>query len=150
MKRVLILVCLIIFLLTGVFIIRGLVNNSEFNNLKKEVAAEFDYVKKMTLSNNGPHCTIDVYLDSDDYDFEKVEKVFIEIMHKVNEPSLRKYLIDTHNKRASGELAFLHISFREKGNNDEVLYKFNNYKDFQQWELESNSKLGQSPKQYMY
>jgi hypothetical protein len=149
-RKILMLVCLILFLLTGVLIIRGLVDSSEFRNLRKDISTEFDYVQRMTLSNYGPHCTIDVYLDSDDYDFEKVEKVFIEVMLKVNEPSLRKYLIDIHDKRGSGELAFLHISFREKGNDSDVLYKFNNYRDFRQWELESNLKKGQSSKQYMY
>lgn len=130
-----IILCLAIMLVFVFWVIRRKMIQNPFYQFKKSIMSEFTYVNKMEVGNYGPHCTVRVYVDEKYCEAETLEKVFIKVMTELSEDSNFQYLLERHNKFASGEMTFLNVYFY---NGEEELCRYTSYKDFEVWELESD------------
>ena len=130
-RRVLILASIILVLYV-IYVIK----NITLYKLEAEIKDEFDNVDCLEVWDSGPHCTVVVFVDKDS-DFEDIEPVFISMMLKLHEDDNFNYLRERHSRNATGELAFLQVSFYEEGTDDNRMFEFISYKyeDFQLWKL---------------
>ena len=136
-RRLLILLCTLL-----VLIILYYINNRTIYRIEGKIKEKFNTVKSIEVSNTGPYCTLYVYLDSGDYEFEDIEPIFISLMLELDEEDNFNYFKERHIRSATGELAFLHIRFYiEKGKAENLLFEFSSYKDFEIWELEGNASV---------
>ena len=138
-RKVLILASIILVLYV-IYVIK----NITLYKLEAEIKDEFDNVSGIKVTDNGPNCTLYVYLDSGSYEFEDIEPIFIKLILKLDEEINFNYLEERHIKDAKGEMAFLHIRFYiEKGTAENFLFKFNSdkHEDFQIWELDSDKSV---------
>ena len=136
MKKKAIIICLVCICLISFILIRYKMVDSTFYQYKKQIITEFKYVDKVELRNYGPYCTVAIYVKDKHFDYEELEPVFIKAMTEIYQESNFQYFLEEHIKSASGEMAFLKIHFYNR--NEEELYRFTSYKDFDIWELESN------------
>lgn len=135
-------IVLIILLIVLVIFIRNYVSNRMLYKLEAEMKVEFNDVDNIKISNYGPHCTISVYLDEGAYKLKDIEPMFIWTMLELTEEENFNYFQERHSKNATGELAFLHVRFyNETGTAENLLFKFNSYKDFEIWELEQDKSI---------
>lgn len=137
-KKVLYLFLGILLLICTCSWLRYRVVNKQFYQFVKNIKSEFKYVKSIDLLNYGPHCTIMVFMEENNCDYERLETVFIKIMTEIAQKSNFQYFLKRHNETASGELAFFHICFYQEGIKDKTLCRYTSYKDFEVWELESD------------
>lgn len=138
-RRLLILLCILF-----VLIILYYINNRTIYRIESKIKEKFNAVESIEVSDTGPHCTLYVYLDSGNYEFEDIEPIFISLMLELDEEDNFNYFNERHIRDATGEMAFLHIRFYiEKGTAENFLFKFNSYKykDFQIWELDGDSSV---------
>lgn len=140
-KKIICIVSLLLLIVLVAFII-DYINSRTLYKFEAEIKEQFDKVKGFEVSNYGPHCDILVYLDTDDYEYEDIEPIFIDIMLKLNEEAYFNYFEERHISKAASELAFLHIYFyNEDGKAENLLFKFNSYKDFEIWELDRDKSV---------
>ena len=139
-KKMLIIGTFITIIILFIFI-KDRIENRTFYDFKSLIKDEFSYVHNISLINYGPHCTIFVYLKKENFDFDKIEPVFIKMMLEISKPSNFNYFERRHCGGREGELPYMDISFREKGVDDEELCKFNSSKtdNFEKWELEDKN-----------
>ena len=74
-RRVLIFASIILVLYV-IYVIK----NITLYKLEAEIKAEFDKVSSIEVIDNAPDCTLYVYLDSGNYEFEDIEPIFIKLM----------------------------------------------------------------------
>lgn len=132
-----------IIVIIGILSIRNRVNNKIFFDFKKDLKEEFGYISNITVTDIDPHCYLDVYLKSNNYSYDEVEPIFIEIMLALSDKIIYKDFEQRHNKNANGEFYFFGIDFRDKGNNDDLIYRFHSHKEnnqFIKWRLEGTER----------
>lgn len=139
MKKKIIIILAVLLLIILFISVKNRIENRTFYTFKASIENEFSYVQNISLLNHGPHCTIILYLKKESCNFEQIEPLFIKVMLNILESSNFKYFNQLHYKETKGELAFIHVSFRQQGKKNEELYKFDSYKDFQKWEIFKNT-----------
>lgn len=130
-----------IFVIIGILIIRYRVNNKIFIEFENDLKEKYSYISNITVTDIDPHCYMDVYLKSNNYSYDEVEPIFIDIMLSLSDETIYNYFEQRHNKNANGEFYIFGIDFREKGNNNDLLYRYNSHKENNQfiaWRLEGS------------
>ena len=125
----------------SILMIRYRVNNKIFFDFKNGLKEKYSYISNITVTDIDPHCYLDVYLKSKNYRYGEVEPILIEIMLALSDETIYNYFEQRHNKNANGEFYFLGIDFRDKGNNNDLLYRYRSHKvnnQFIKWRLEGS------------
>jgi hypothetical protein len=127
MKRKLINIVIII---SFIFIIIIIILGTNYNKNKKwydysnQLKEEYQFIKKVKLSNYGPHCRISIFLNKEEFDLHSAEVIFQKFLNRLNQEEFLQCLINYHNKHASGEMAYVDVEFRFKNDNYDIMYQF--------------------------
>ena len=123
--------------------IKDRMENRIFYDFKSLIRNEYRYIHNVSVSDMGPHCIIDIYLKKGNYEFDKIEPVFIYTINQATKEPYYTYFLKHHIKNASCEFAYFHIAFRKQGDDNNELCRFNSRDSdnhFQKWELDGNEK----------